>query len=170
VAARHADRSLLDEMVTAALDEPDRERRGRILTALGDVGEPALAPAALALLLDERVDPREAYGLVVRMSRNRATRPVLWGFLEENWEAVTDRLPRSAVAYLPSLARLACTRAERSDLEVFLRPRVAEVDGGTRVLDQALERIDQCIARRAAQEASATRFLDEAAVRSTRSP
>jgi len=170
VAARHADRSLLDEMVAAALDEPDRQRRGRILTALGDVGEPALARAALALLLDEKVDPREAFGLVVRMSRNRATRPVLWGFLEENWEAVTDRLPRSAVAYLPSLARLACTPAERSGLEGFLRPRVAEVDGASRALDQALERIDQCIARRATQEASAVRFLDEAESGPTPSP
>ena len=111
VAARHADRALFDEMVAAALEEPDRERRGTILSALGDVGDPVLAREALALFLDERVDPREAFGLAARMSRHRATRLVLWTFLEESWEAVTGRLPRSAVAYLPGLARLACSPA-----------------------------------------------------------
>jgi hypothetical protein len=44
-------------------------------------------------------------------------------------------------------------------VEAFFRPRVSEFPGGPRVLDQVIERIDLCAARRGVMSPSIASFL-----------
>jgi cytosol alanyl aminopeptidase len=52
-----------------------------------------------------------------------------------------------------------CDPEHRADLEAFFKDRAATAPGGPRILAQTLERMDLCIAMRAAHQSSVTTFL-----------
>jgi alanyl aminopeptidase len=62
-------------------------------------------------------------------------------------------------AYLPMVGAGFCSAPERAEVEAFFKPKVEGYAGGPRILAQALERIDLCIARRAALGPSLAEFL-----------
>jgi cytosol alanyl aminopeptidase len=158
-----ADRALVDRLRAEVLREADRERRQRLLQAVGSVRDPALAREVLALTLDEHVDAREGIGVLWRITGSLETRRTAFDFVEQNYDALVARLPKgmfSPVSYLPFVGAAQCSPESRRETEAFFRPRLAAVEGSARTLAQALERADQCIALRAAQRASVTAFLD----------
>jgi alanyl aminopeptidase len=155
VAAAAADRPLADRLRAELLSEGDRERRKLLIGALGSLRDPSLAREALALTLDERLDARESVWILLELGSHRETRRLAFDFLKSHYDALTGRLPRGAfspVAYFPAVAAGLCTPEARTEAEVFFKPRAAAVEGGPRVLDQALESLDQCLARKRAQE------------------
>jgi alanyl aminopeptidase len=66
----------------------------------------------------------------------------------------------SPVAYFPMVGAGLCTAEDRRDVEAFFAPRLEALEASPRVLAQSLERIDQCVARREAQQSSLDAFLD----------
>ncbi|HXY39465.1 MAG TPA: M1 family metallopeptidase [Vicinamibacteria bacterium] len=163
IGAGSGDRALVERLRSEAVGEEDRERRERLLQALGSVRDPALARDVLALTLDPRIDARESIELPSRLSGSRETRRLAFDYLVANREAITARLPKgmlSPTAYLPLMAAGLCTARERREVaELFAPPPVAAATS-PRVLAQALERIDQCVAAREAQQPSLAAFLD----------
>src|SRR5262249_53571632 len=61
LAVRHGDRAVFDRLLAEALATPDRARREEILASLGASRDPGSLHEALGLLLDERLEPGEAY-------------------------------------------------------------------------------------------------------------
>jgi alanyl aminopeptidase len=58
-----------------------------------------------------------------------------------------------------SIGRGFCDAQHRQDLEAFFKDKIGQSRGGPRILAQTLERLDLCIALRAAQQDSVTAFL-----------
>ncbi len=171
--AGSGDRALFDRLRAEVVKETDRERRERLLAALGSVRDPALAGEALALALDDRLDPRESIELVWQLAQARETRRAAFDFLKANYGALVARLPKgmlSPAAYFPMLGSGLCTRDERREVEQFFAPRLAALEASPRVLAQSLERIDQCVARREAQQSGIDEFLDSAAAGAASAP
>jgi alanyl aminopeptidase len=160
LAVHHGDRAFYDRVKAAALGTNDRRRRQRLLVALGFVRDPALAKDALALTLDERLDARESIAILQVLSGQRETRALAFDFARANYVALAGRIPSDWVSFFPWMATGFCDGERRAETEAFYRDRMARVDGGPRSLDQALEAMDQCIARRQAQQASVARFLE----------
>jgi alanyl aminopeptidase len=157
LAAAASDPSLFARFREDALRTRDRERRQRLLSALGSTHGPALAAQALALTLDDRLDARDGVGVLLGLSGSRDTARQAFDFLRENYDTLLSRLPSglfSAAVYFPWAATGLCTPAARQEAEAFFRDRQARLEGGTLVLTQALEALDQCVARRQGQEAS----------------
>jgi alanyl aminopeptidase len=131
-----------------------------LLVALGFVRDPALAKDGLGLTLDERLDARESIVILQVLSGQRETRALAFDFARANYAALAGRIPSDWVSFFPWMATGFCDGERRAETEAFYRDRMARVDGGPRSLDQALEAMDQCIARRQAQQPSVARFLE----------
>jgi alanyl aminopeptidase len=162
IAAGAADRPLVDRLRAEVLRAGDRERRQRLFGALGSLRDPALARDALALTLDERLDLRESVWVLLGLGSQPETSRLAFDFLKSHYDELVRRLPQgtfSLTAYFPWVAADLCTAGARQEMEAFFRPRAAAVEGAPRVLDQALESVEHCLARKGAQQPSVASFL-----------
>ncbi len=163
VAAGAADRVLFDRLKGEALRTTDRERRERLLGGLGAVRDPGLVGEALALTLDERLDARESVWVPWALASQRETRRASFDFMKAHYDALAARLPRgefSPTAYFPWIGAGLCADSTHQEMEGFFKERSAGVAGGPRILAQALEAVDQCVARKTAQQPGLVAFLE----------
>jgi alanyl aminopeptidase len=160
LAARDGDAALFDRLVAAAAAEKDTRLRGTLLGALGRFREPALVDRALALVLADDFDVRESGSLVYALAFGRETRDRVFPWVRANYEALAAKLPAQWVAALPYLALGACDAAARAEVDAFFRPKAAALPGGEILLARALDALDVCIARRAAQSDAVAEFLE----------
>ena len=157
-----ADASLVERLRADVVRAGDREQRQRLLGALGSVRDPALARQALALTLEERLDARESIWILFRLAGHRETRREAVDFLKSHYDALVGRLPKgtfSPAAYLPWVAAGLCDADTRQEMEAYFGPRAATIEGAPRVLQQALESVEQCLARKRAQQPSVAAYL-----------
>lgn len=68
-------------------------------------------------------------------------------------------LGQDAGAQLPFVASGFCSAAQRADVEIFFRPRIAQFSGGPWLLDNVLETIGICFAVKNVQEPNVPEFL-----------
>ncbi|MBZ4421034.1 M1 family metallopeptidase [Myxococcus sp. RHSTA-1-4] len=135
-----------------------RERE-LIYTALGAFREPTLARASLELLLAPDVDAREALPILFGQLYGPTTRAGAFDFLREHFQLLLQRLPRDTAAWLLNTGGAFCDAGDRQRVAGFFAPHAARIEGGERVLAQALERVDLCIAQREALRPGLERFL-----------
>jgi alanyl aminopeptidase len=163
-AAAFGDRAVFDALVAALAHEKDHKARGAIFHALGRFRDPALAGAAMELLLTGDYDTREAFfPLLFGPLANRETRTLPFEFVKQNLDRLVAKLPREVggdyAAALPALGEGFCSAAGRTEVDRFFRDRVGQYTGGPRRLAQTLESIDLCAARAAALGPSIAEFL-----------
>jgi aminopeptidase N len=163
VAARRADKGLFERIVAEAGRTTDRTEKGRLFAVLGGVQDPALARAALALLLAPGNDRRDTGPILSLMLSTRASRRLAWSFLTENWTRLAGTLRADEGTWLISTAaEVACEPGRRAEVAGFLRPRAEPFDGAPRALASALEEADACAAARARNEKAISAFLTRA--------
>ncbi len=169
LAAQHGDRAFFDQLRTAARKEQDRTDRQRMLTALGQFRDAALAKEAQALVLADDLDIRDTLGILNAQSRDPAVREAAYAFLKTNFDALAQRAPRDYASNFPGTTRF-CDDEHFADLRDFFTERETHVTGGPRKLAQALEKLRLCAALRRQQSASVGAFLDTLAQKSARVP
>jgi len=166
VAAEFGDRSFFDLLRAAAISEHDHRVRENLLSALGSFRDPALARAALDLLVSGNFDAREAfYPLLFGPLSYAETRDVPFTFVRENLDKLVARLPREVggdyAASLPLVGGAFCDASRRSQIDSFFRQRVAQYTGGPRNLENVLEEIDLCTAQRKVLAPELAAFLQQ---------
>ncbi|WP_338863984.1 M1 family metallopeptidase [Myxococcus stipitatus] len=153
------DAALHQRMRDAARTATTESERGLLFNALGSFRDVSLARASLELMLDTKVDTREALAILFGQLSESATREVAFTFLRENFDTLRGRLPRDISTWLLSSGGVFCDAGHREEVAHFFGPRAADFEGGERALAQSLERVDQCIAQREALRPGLTRFL-----------
>jgi hypothetical protein len=83
---------------------------------------------------------------------------VLFDRLRDEALRTTDRERRERL--LGGLGAGLCANSTHQEMEGFFKERSASVAGGPRILAQALEDVDQCVARKTAQQPSLVTFLE----------
>jgi alanyl aminopeptidase len=159
VAARHGDQKLFDRMLADAKKTQDRIERGRLLGAMGAFIEPKLTSQAMAIILTDQFDLREAMGLLQGGFSNPATRATAYKFIVDNYEAISNKLPELYRPYMAFTLVALCDDSRKAEAEKFFRPRIEKLDGGPRVLEQALEQLSLCSAAKQAQTPGVVAFL-----------
>ncbi len=159
-AAAGGDRVLFERLAAAAKQATNRRERGYLLTALGHFRDGAILQAALQIILADTFEGRDAIAILQAALANDATRRQAFDFMRANYAALEARLPREFTARFPSWTAELCTVADRDGMAAFFRPRMVNVEGGPRNLAQALERVDLCVAFKAAQQAGVAAFLE----------
>lgn len=159
-AARHGDRAFFDALVAEALKSRSQRDRYSIAAALAAFNDPVLARAGLDLLLSGELDARE---LTAMLQPRKETQAILWDFVKENFDQLNAKLPGARGipfgATLPLAARGFCDEKDRADVERFFNTRIADLSGGARNLNTAIESIRLCEARKSALEAGVVAFL-----------
>jgi alanyl aminopeptidase len=80
-------------------------------------------------------------------------RVALWSWATANFDALKKRLSSRGMSGLPDIQRNACDPETKAALHAFVAPKVKELEGVGRVLSEDEERIDRCIAFKAAKGA-----------------
>jgi alanyl aminopeptidase len=167
MAARHGDAALLEAMKKAAASADNRIARRELLEAIGHFrGE--LAAPALAFALSDDIDGRSASRVLGAAAGWPDTREAAVAFVEANIEALGERLSESGMADLPDRFDEVCDRRQRDRLDKLFAEHTATLPGGAQELAKALERMDLCIAFRAAQGPALDRALGSAQTEKTR--
>ena len=159
VAARYGDQKLFDRIHAEAKKVTDRAERSRILGALGAFTDPKIAPQALALVLTDEFDLREAGGLTRGAMADPRTRMIAYAFMKEHFDEISAKLPPAYRAYMAYFALPLCDEAMKPELEAFLKPRIEKLDRGPIALAQAMEALSLCAANRKAQTPAVEAFL-----------
>ncbi len=159
VAAGRGDQQLFDRLLADARKAADRTERARLLNALGSFIEPRLVNQAMAIMLTDQFDLREGLGLMQGGFQNPATREVAYKFVIDNYDAITNKMPPMYRPYMAFTLTALCDDARKAEAEQFFRPRIEKLDGGPRILAQALEQLSLCAAAKKAQTPGVVAYL-----------
>lgn len=150
---------LFARILREVTDEPDRARRNSMYSALGGVRDVARQKAALALILDPKVDTRDSVWMLYAWATD-ANRVVAQQFFREHRDDILRKMPRTdRTAVLASVFTNACNSAERDAMADEATKTFGSFPGGDRIVKQAIEAGDQCIARRTAIEPALRAWL-----------
>lgn len=141
----------------------DVQTRQRIVSALQQVRDRAAIQTVYAAVLSGRIPFIEGSDLLFAGQGEPSTRMLSFENVRRNYERILKIRPMGGdwdlAARLPDSGATFCTPEARSELARFFSPRTPHFLGGQRALDQTLERVDLCIARRAVEAPQVAEFL-----------
>jgi hypothetical protein len=133
-----------------------------MFTALGSARDAKLAEAAFELLLDPAVDIRESAWMLLYPATD-TTREVARRFVRVNEKAILARMPKEVVTgaahLLVGVFTNACNAATREETAKYVTDHYGSLGGAKRIIEQKLEELDQCIAKRKLVETELRGFL-----------
>ena len=145
VAAAGGDAALYDRYVAAAkasLNAP--EHYYRLFNALASFRSPELAERTLAFALSPEVRSQDA-PLLLGQLLNSSAQDKTWAALSSQWDTVVGRLGDfQAVPYVVMSLGGFCSAEKGAEIRAFFAAH--PVPAAARALQQALERIDACVA------------------------
>lgn len=100
--ARRGDTALLENVINALAEADDPQRRTTLLTMLGQFGEPEAHQAALDAMLSAVVTPSDLRTLLSLNGVEEERRQRLQRWVENNYEAITGKLPSAFLALVVS--------------------------------------------------------------------
>jgi alanyl aminopeptidase len=107
---------------------------------------------------DPQINPRDGAIVLKEALQHPATRSAALAWSTAHVDQLA-RAPREQQGSFATLAEGACTAGERAQFVALFEPRAAALDAGQRKYRETLEKIDLCLALRAAQEAPLNAFL-----------
>jgi alanyl aminopeptidase len=161
VAARNGDAKLYDRIYADAKKSTDREERTRLLAALGGFRDPALVDRSMKLVTTDEFEIRESAGLMQGGFANRQTRDQAYKFVVDNYDAIANKLPEMYRPYMAMTLVALCDDDKKAEAEKFFRPKIEPLEGGPRMLKQALEQLSLCSAAKKAQTPGVVAFLEK---------
>ncbi len=160
--AAHASPAIYQRALREVVTEEDRVRRRELLDALATTRDPAPLRTALALLLDPRLDIRDTQ-LMFEPPMLEPSRLAAQQFFRDHQAELLKRVPLDSptggAASIASLFTDSCSAARRDELAGYVTATFSKLPGGSRMVTQAIETMDQCIARRAAVEPAIRAWL-----------
>jgi alanyl aminopeptidase len=164
ISGAFGDSALRTAMAEKLTTTSDRATRSRLLIGLNAFREPALVKANLALLQTSSVDPREFLRpLLIEPMVWPVPREIVFEEVAHNFDRFSSYLGDRSVGYLFAVGASFCDAQHRAEVQAAFGPRAEKILGGKRDLAQTLEAVDLCIAAKAVQASSISRYLAHAA-------
>ncbi len=148
---------LFDALSGIASTTKDANEREDVYRALGAFADPALLDRALTAIVGGSGQSRQALAALEQALEGDATRALALAWIAGHPQAWAG-IPSEQFGYIAQWAKDACTIRERAQFVSAFEAKLASSDGARRY-KAALERIDQCLALRAEQQASFNAFL-----------
>jgi alanyl aminopeptidase len=146
-----ANPAVFDKVLSEVVKEPERTKRLDMLHSLAAVRDLERQTRAHALLLDPKVDMREAIWMLWKTT-TEANRANSQKFFKEHQDAIIKRLPADGATFslgsLGSLFTKTCKADQRDAVVEYVTKTFSKYPGAERVLKQSIEDMDQCIAKR----------------------
>ena len=162
-AAQFGDRALFDTMTAELAKTTDRQQRSRIIGAMASFHDPAIARAAMDMVIHSAIDIRESLSLLVGPLSARETQKLPFEFVKANYDELLKHLPSGggmdAGAFLPFVGASACDASSRQEFVAFFEERAKKFTGGQHNYAQVLESIRLCEAQKSARAADIAAFF-----------
>ena len=158
-AAAGGDRALYDRyMAEIAKTRSMPEEYYRFLNALGWFRDPALITRTLEFASSPDVRSQDTGSLIGILLNQPAAQDTAWAFVKSHWAQLTEKLGvfQGIPGIVGSLGGF-CSTAQANDIRAFFEKN--PVPPAARGLQQALERIESCVALDQRQSAPFTRWL-----------
>jgi alanyl aminopeptidase len=143
--------TVFDRLHQDVFTETDRQRRGELLYALASSRDVQQQTTALRLMLDDRLDIRETQFLAFG-ARDEINRTTSRQFIRDHKDELLKRIPADSTtgsqAFLAHVFTGNCKAEQRDEIADYVTRTFAGLPGGARTVKQAIEEMDQCIARR----------------------
>jgi alanyl aminopeptidase len=164
-AAYYGDKALFDRFLAEFKKTQDRQVRQRIQRGIDGFRDPASIQAGMEALVSGEIPFIQGAFLLFAGQSQAPTRKIAFDFLKAHYDEILAKRPSGGgfdfASALPNVGANYCDPESRSELEAFFQPRVDKFTGAPRTLRQILERIDLCIAGKAAQSPSVAAFLEK---------
>jgi hypothetical protein len=159
-AARHGGAARFDRILAAAKAPRDRTEVGRLLRALAEFDDPALAHRALDLVLGHDFDLRESIAILeIELSR-RETRDQALAFATEHLDQILPRMRSDEASWLLGfMAGVFCDTPRIDQVRALVTPRAATIDGAQLSVERGLEKAGQCVTELAREQPALEQFL-----------
>jgi alanyl aminopeptidase len=142
-----------DQLIAALQKSDDEYFIQSAIYALAGTQDEATLNKLLALSLTPKIRTGD-YRYVQRyFAQEPAAKQALWAWFKANFGALEKRLSRYGMGGTPDIQRFGCDATDKAELRSFLGPRAAQLVGMPRMLKENEERIDRCIAFKAAKAA-----------------
>ncbi|HEX7841087.1 MAG TPA: M1 family aminopeptidase, partial [Kofleriaceae bacterium] len=168
---------IFERTIKEVASESDRSKRQEMLRALASVRDPRRQEAALGLMLDPKLDPRETLMMLFGGAGRGgggggadgdANLKVSQAFFREHQAEIMKTMPQDGTsgpfARLSGLFTATCRADQRDAVTDYVKKTFAVLPGGKRIIAQNLEQMDQCIARREQLEPEIRAWLTGAKV------
>jgi cytosol alanyl aminopeptidase len=163
VAGEEADRPMWDAIRKEFGETENADLRWKLLGALVAARRRELVATVRELAFDPSLRPTEVTSPLWAQLEHPETREATWRWVKDNFDRLLATVPRHhGQAQLIEMGELFCDEAHAKDIEAFFTPRrIAQIEGGPRVLAGTLEGVRLCAVKRKAQESSARQFFDK---------
>jgi alanyl aminopeptidase len=154
VAAQAGGAAFYDEVRTALKSASSRSQRSVLIGALGNTNDPALAQRSFGLLLNRELDFREGLPLLYGAMGGSKTRTLPYDLVRSRYDDIMAIAPGGGSfnfgSSLPMTASGFCEAEKAEEVRAFFTGKLKETTGAERSIQNAVERIELCAARRAA--------------------
>ena len=142
---------MFDRILRDVMTEPDRTRRGEMFAALAGTRDTRRQLAALDLILEPKLDVRETIEMLDAHA-TPASLATAQQYFRDHHAAIMKRIPQdetaSPIANMAGLFTATCKADQRNAIAEYVTTTFGQLPGGSRLVKQHIEKMDQCIARR----------------------
>ena len=164
-AAYYGDLALYNRMLAALSSTQDNQAKQHLLGALQSFHDRAAIEAGFQAVLQKKIPLVDGFSLLAAGQEFEDTRTLSFEFVKQHFDEITAGHPsifgNDVGSFLPFAGAAFCDAQSRERYRAFFAPLVDKYSGAPRNFAQALEGIDLCIARKAAQESSVRAFLEK---------
>jgi aminopeptidase N len=158
-AAAGGDRALYDrDVAELAKTRSEPEEYYRFFNALGWFRDPALVTRSLELASSDEVRSQDTATLIGILLNEPAAQDAAWAFVKSHWAQLTEKL--GVFQGIPGIVGALggfCSTERATDIRAFFEKN--PVPAAARGLQQALDRIESCVALHQRQSGPFTRWL-----------
>jgi aminopeptidase N/puromycin-sensitive aminopeptidase len=150
LAAAKGDAAMYDRMLGVVRETKDPDFRQEALRALTWFEKPELVERTLEFAVSDEMRSQDSWGLIALLLQRRETQAQAWKFVQQHWPEIERRSTTSSGARIVEATGSFCTVEGRGEVAGFFAAH--PVDSAQRTLSKALDRMDECVRLRAAQE------------------
>ena len=159
--AAEADPQLFEKMERALASSPSQNVRSALLAGLAMSRGPGQRDKALARLSSGKLTIEELAPMLFMAMSDPVTRGPFYDHVSQHYEQVTATLSPLVRGALVGIAGAFCDAEHREHANTVLREKVKDLPGGSKRLDEVIERIDLCIVQRAKFGKEVSTFLEK---------
>lgn len=145
VAIQDGGKPVLDAVFIVLKNSQDQDFRQDAVEAIGRTRDQALVEQVLRGAIAEPLTGIESYDLMTALLANPDAQQLAWAWLKRNYSAFAQRIPDSAKAEAPWMARWFCSGDMADDVERFFQ-KSAGYRPNARVLAMSVESVRLCAA------------------------
>ena len=152
------DAAMYDRLVRVCREATDPDFKESAQHALTRFDSPELVKRTLEYALSDEVRSQDSWALIALLLERRETQDQAWAFVQQHWADMQRKATENSGARVVEAAGEFCSVQRRDEVASFFAAHPAEAS--ERTLAKSLDRINDCVRLRAAQEPELRKWLD----------